>query len=100
MKPLPLYTPMIESGHDGCVRLALFRNRHGARCAVAFTSPQDLVRVLGADYEVWPLADSVLRELADARGVAEVLIDPVLAAAPVTVARTPVPVPALTGELR
>lgn len=77
-----LYTPLLDTACG--VRLALFRDRHGARCAVGFTSAEQLERVLGPGYTVWPLARTVLRELAGARGVEQILIDPVLAAAPVT----------------
>lgn|SRR6185312_483692 len=76
-----LYTPMLESGCG--LRLALFRDRHGARCAVGFTSAEALERVLGPGYVVLPLAGRVLWELAAVRGVEEVQVDPVFAAAPV-----------------
>jgi hypothetical protein len=78
-----LYTPMLTAGCG--VRLALFRDRHGESCAVGFTSAQALEQVLGTTrYEAWPLARSVVRELADARGVRRVLVDPVFAAAGVS----------------
>jgi hypothetical protein len=76
-----LYAPLLDAACG--VRLALFQDRHGDRCAVGFTSAQQLERVLGRGYTVWPLARRVLRELAEARGVERILIDPVLAAAPV-----------------
>jgi hypothetical protein len=76
-----LYAPLLDAACG--VRLALFRDRHGAKCAVGFTSAQQLERVLGRGYTVWPLGRRVLRELAEARGVEQILIDPVLAAAPV-----------------
>lgn len=78
-----LYTPMLTAGCG--VRLALFRDRHGESCAVGFTSAEALEQVLGTTrYEAWPLARSVVRELADARGVRQVLVDPVFAAAGVS----------------
>lgn len=77
-----LYVPMRES--DCGVRLALFRDRHGVRCAVGFTSVRALERVLGPGYTVLPLARRVLGELATARGVEQIQVDPVFAAAPVT----------------
>ena len=76
-----LYAPLLDAACG--VRLALFRDRHGDRCAVGFTSARQLERVLGRGYTVWPLGRRVLRELAEARGVERILIDPVLAAAPV-----------------
>ena len=76
-----LYVPMRESGCG--VRLAMFRDRHGERCAVGFTDAGALERVLGPGYTVLPLARRVLRELAAARGVARIQVDPVFAAAPV-----------------
>ena len=76
-----LYAPLLDAACG--VRLALFQDRHGDRCAVGFTSARELERVLGQGYTVWPLARRVLRELAEARGVERILIDPVLAAAPV-----------------
>ena len=74
-----LYAPMLEAAWG--VRLALFRDRHGTACAVGFTSVERLERVLGSGYTVWPLGRSVVRELAAARGVGRILVDPVLAAA-------------------
>ena len=79
-----LYAPMLAAGCGG-VRLALFRDRHGEACAVGFTSAQALERVLGSTkYEAWPLGRACLRELADARGVRRLLVDPVFAAATVS----------------
>ena len=79
-----LYAPMLAAGCGG-VRLALFRDRHGEACAVGFTSAAALERVLGTRrYEAWPLGRACLRELADARGVRRVLVDPVFAAAVVS----------------
>lgn len=75
---------MLAAGCGG-VRLALFRDRHGEACAVGFTSAQALERVLGSTkYEAWPLGRACLRELADARGVRRLLVDPVFAAATVS----------------
>jgi len=51
--------------------------------AVGFTSAEALERVLGPGYVVLPLAGLVLWELAAVRGVEEVQVDPVFAAAPV-----------------
>lgn len=76
-----LYAPMRESACG--VRLALFRDRHGVRCAVGFTSADAVERVLGPGYAVLPLARRVLGELAAARGVERIEVDPVFAAAPV-----------------
>lgn len=76
-----LYAPLLDAACG--LRLALFQDRHGDRCAVGFTSTQQLERVLGGGYTVWPLGRRVLRELAEARGVERILIDPVLAAASV-----------------
>ena len=84
-----LYTPMVEAGCG--LRLALFRDRHGVRCAVGFSCAEELERVLGADYVVLPLARRVVRELAAARGVEEILVDPVFAAAPVAVSPATAP---------
>ena len=77
-----LYTPMVEAGCG--LRLALFRDRHGVRCAVGFSSAERLERVLGPGYTAMPLARRVVHELAAAREVDEILIDPVFAAAPVS----------------
>ena len=75
---------MLAAGGGG-VRLALFRDRHGEACAVGFTSARALERVLGGTkYEAWPLGRACLRELADARGVRRLLVDPVFAAATVS----------------
>jgi hypothetical protein len=86
-----LYAPMLAAGRTvnaragGAVRLALFRDRHGEACAVGFTSAEALERVLGTTkYEAWPLGRACLRELADARGVRRLLVDPVFAAATVS----------------
>lgn len=91
-----LYAPLLDAACG--VRLALFRDRHGDRCAVGFTSPQLLERVLGTGYTVWPLGRTVLRELAEARGVEQILIDPVLTAAPVAPATEPAPATQPTTE--
>ena len=74
-----LYTPMLE-GRCG-VRLALFRDRHGDPCAVGFSSAEGLERVLGPGYEAWRMGRWAVRELAEARGVSRILVDPVFAAA-------------------
>ena len=84
-----LYAPLLDAACG--VRLALFLDRHGDRCAVGFSSAQQLERVLGSGYTAWPLARRVLRELAEARGVERILIDPVLAAAPVETAESTQP---------
>jgi hypothetical protein len=73
-----LFVPMLGAGCG--VRLALFRDRHGACCAVGFSSAELLERVLGPGYEAWPLTRRVIGELAAERGVLEILVDPVLAA--------------------
>jgi hypothetical protein len=95
-----LYTPMLTAGCG--VRLALFRDRHGESCAVGFTSAAALEQVLGTTrYEAWPLARSVVRELAEARGVRRVLVDPVFAAAGVSdgeLTQTAVETPARPAE--
>ena len=96
-----LYAPMLEGVYG--MRLALFRDRHGQSCAVGFSSAEDLDRVLGAGYEAWPLGRSVLRELAEARGVQQVLVDPVFAAAVVSDSALTVhevPTPVFLKELR
>ena len=78
-----LYAPMLAAGCG--VRLALFRDRHGEACAVGFTSARALEQVLGTTrYEAWPLGRACLRELADARGARQILVDPVFAAAVVS----------------
>ena len=78
-----LYAPMLAAGCG--VRLALFRDRHGEACAVGFTSAKALEQVLGTTrYEAWPLGRACLRELADARGARQILVDPVFAAAVVS----------------
>ena len=74
-----LYTPMLE-GACG-VRLALFRDRHGDLCAVGFSSAEGLEQVLGPGYEAWRMGRWAVRELAEARGVSRILVDPVFAAA-------------------
>jgi hypothetical protein len=86
-----LYAPMLAAGctvnarEEGPVRLALFRDRHGEACAVGFTSARALEQVLGTTrYEAWPLGRACLRELADARGARQILVDPVFAAAVVS----------------
>jgi hypothetical protein len=91
-----LYAPLLDAACG--VRLALFRDRHGDRCAVGFTSAEQLEQVLGDGYTVWPLGRRVLRELAEARGVERILIDPVLAAAPVTAPAVPVTAAAPAAE--
>jgi len=96
-----LYAPMLEGAYG--MRLALFRDRHGRVCAVGFSSAEGLERVLGAGYEAWPLGRSVLRELAEARDVRRVLVDPVFAAAVVSNSALPgceVTVPVFLKELR
>jgi hypothetical protein len=77
-----LYAPMLAAGCG--VRLALFRDRHGEACAVGFSSAEALEQVLGSGYEAWPLGRACLNELAAARGVRRLLVDPVFAAATVS----------------
>ena len=76
-----LYAPLRAAGVG--ITLRLFRDRAGTRCAVGFTSAEQLERVLGPDQPYYLLTESMVRSLARERGVSTLIVDPRLAAAPV-----------------
>ena len=76
-----LYVPLREAACG--VSLRLFRDRGGARCAVAFTSLDRLTTVLGSDQRHYRLTEHAVRALAGERGVTALVVDPGLVAAPV-----------------
>jgi hypothetical protein len=76
-----LFVPLRDAGCGVAVRM--FRDRHGARCAVGFTSAERLVSALGTQQPYYRLTERALRELAHERGVETLVVDPGLVAAPV-----------------
>ncbi|MER5967660.1 SAV_915 family protein [Streptomyces sp. NPDC002057] len=84
----------VRPGTCGCVT-RLFRTPVGGRTAVAFTDPERLKAVLGADQPWIRLAEPALRALLEPLDVRELTIDPLLTApAPATARATePQPVP-------
>ena len=76
-----LYVPLRDAGCG--VALRLFCDRDGARCAVGFTRLERLVAVLGAEQRYYRLTERSVRELARQRGVAALVVDPGMVAAPV-----------------
>jgi hypothetical protein len=89
-----LFVP-VRSGPTGCTA-RFFRTALGGRTAVAFTSPEQLVRTLGADQSWIRLSEPALRALALPLGVTALRIDPRLSA-PVTAAPAPDPVSPLAA---
>ena len=84
------------------VALRLFRDRDGTRCAVGFTTLEDLTRVLGPDQQHYQLRERSVRSLAAERGVSRLIVDPGLVAAPVSPVAAPavaLPEPVLSPEL-
>ncbi|WP_435971769.1 SAV_915 family protein [Streptomyces sp. Qhu_M48] len=78
----------VRPGTCGCVT-RLFRTPVGGRTAVAFTDPERLRAVLGADQPWIRLAEPALRALLEPLDVRELRIDPLLTApAPVTAGAT------------
>ena len=75
-----LYVPVRGAGCCCTVSLQLFRDRDGSRCAVGFTTPERLARVLGAQQEYYRLTVRTVRELARERGAHALVVDPGLAA--------------------
>jgi hypothetical protein len=73
--------PLRDAGCGVAVRM--FRDRHGARCAVGFTSAERLASVLGTQQPYYRLTERAVRELAHERGVETLVVDPGLVAAPV-----------------
>ena len=79
--PRPLCVPVRENACGSTLRL--FRDRDGSRCAAAFTTPERLAAVLGADHLWVPLAEDALRDLVHPLGVHDIVVDPALVAPPV-----------------
>ncbi|WP_405019879.1 SseB family protein [Kitasatospora sp. NBC_00070] len=76
-----LHVPVRSTGAGFALRL--FRQRDGSRCAVAFSSPDRLAALLGADQRSVPLAEAALRALAEPLGATALVVDPRLVAGPV-----------------
>ncbi|MFJ3901618.1 SAV_915 family protein [Streptomyces sp. NPDC090025] len=76
----PLCVP-VRTVAGGCAA-RLFRTPHGARTAVAFTSPERLRAALGAEQAWTPLAESALWALVRPLGVGTLTVDPTLTPAP------------------
>ena len=76
-----LYVPLSDAGCGVCLRL--FRDRGGERCAVGFSRLEQLVELLGPDQHYYRLTVRSIRELAAAREVTDLVVDPVLVGAPV-----------------
>ena len=79
--PRPLCVPVRENACGSTLRL--FRDRDGSRCAAAFTTPERLAAVLGADHLWVPLAEDALRDLVLPLDVHDIVVDPALVAPPV-----------------
>ncbi|MEV6103767.1 SAV_915 family protein [Streptomyces sp. NPDC051940] len=73
-----LFVP-VSNGSDGYA-LRMFRTPLGTRTAVAFTSEQALVRVLGPAQPWIRLAESAVRSLAAPLGARRLTVDPLLTA--------------------
>jgi hypothetical protein len=70
----PLLVPARSGG--GVLGLRLFRTPAGNRTAVAFTSLDQLVKVLGDDHEWMWLCERALRGMVKDLGVIGIVIDP------------------------
>jgi hypothetical protein len=70
--PLPL---PVRSRH-GTLALRLFRTPAGKRTAVAFSSREQLMEVLGEGHAWTRLSERVLREMVEGLDVAGIVIDP------------------------
>jgi hypothetical protein len=77
-----LFVPLREVAHT--VSLRLFRDRDGTRCAVAFTTHDQLTSVLGSEQRYYRLTGRAVRSLVAERGVDRLIVDPGLVAAPVS----------------
>jgi SseB protein N-terminal domain len=77
-----LFVPLREAAHT--VSLRLFRDRDGTRCAVAFTTHDQLTSVLGSEQRYYRLTGRAVRSLVAERGVDRLIVDPGLVAAPVS----------------
>lgn len=83
-----LYVPLREAACG--VSLRFFRDRDGTRCAVGFTTPDQLAQVLGPDHRYYRLTRRAVCSLAAERGVQRLIVDPGLVAAPVAPLAAPV----------
>jgi hypothetical protein len=86
--PAALLLIPVRSGPAGDV-LRLFRTPLGVRTAVGFTEQQRLADVLGPDHRYVELSEAALRALVDGLGVAELIVNPQLVAAPAATLRDP-----------
>jgi hypothetical protein len=85
-----LFVPLRDGAGGVSVSLRLFRDRAEARCAVGFTTAELLESVLGTGHRRYRMTERALRDLARARGVSRLIVDPGLAAVPVAVAHYPI----------
>ncbi|MFI8962446.1 SAV_915 family protein [Streptomyces sp. NPDC053493] len=82
-----LCVPVRPVAHGFAARL--FRTPVGGRTAVAFTTPERLRAVLGADQAWTALAEPALRALVHPLGVRLLTVDPALTAVPPAPGRRP-----------
>ena len=75
--------PLLSGAGGVSVSLRLFRDRAEDRCAVGFTTAEQLESVLGAGHRHYRMTERALRDLARVRGISRLIIDPGLAAVPV-----------------
>jgi len=75
-----LFVPVHQAGQSYSLRL--FGTRMGGRTAVAFTSEERLLGLLGARQAWVRLSAAAVRSMSRPLGIVELLIDPVLIAAP------------------
>ena len=81
----PAHQPLCVPVRDNACgfTLRMFRNRDGARCAVAFTTRERLAAVLGSRQRWVELAEPAVRDIVLPLGVRDLVIDPALIAPPV-----------------
>ncbi|MGW2377737.1 MULTISPECIES: SAV_915 family protein [Kitasatospora] len=93
------HVPVTTTATGSTTALRLFRTRDGRRCAVGFSSPEDLAALLGPDQVHTELGEPALRALTTPLGIDALVLDPRLVAPPVpTPAAGPTPAP--TAQLQ
>ncbi|HEX3612483.1 MAG TPA: SAV_915 family protein [Sporichthyaceae bacterium] len=78
--PTPLFVPVRYRSQS--LSLRLFATRMGGRTAVAFSTRERLLGLLGPGQAWVRLTDAAVRGLTRPIGVTELMVDPVLIAAP------------------
>ena len=89
-----LCVPARPVAHGFTIRL--FLTPVGDRTAAAFTSPERLRAVLGAEHPWIPLSEPALRALVRPLGIRTLTFDPALSAPTPSAAATPPPAPTST----